>query len=87
MPTTDHAFEKESGRAIVDTSVERVTGLDSRLTEDFLAVEEPLEIQLAYGLAAARAMKSISAIMRTPGHDFELAAGFLMTDGKDSADG
>ncbi len=70
-----------SAHAIVDISVERVTGLDSRQIEDFLAVEEPLEIQLAYGPANARAMKSISVTMRTPGHDFELAAGFLMTEG------
>jgi FdhD protein len=73
--------DRESGRAIVDTSVERVTGLDSHPTEDFLAVEEPLEIQLGYGPSNARAMKSISVTMRTPGYDFELAAGFLMTEG------
>jgi FdhD protein len=81
MPPTDHAFEKESGRAVVDTSVERVTGLNSQQAEDSLAVEEPLEIQLAYGPSDARAMKSISVTMRTPGYDFELAAGFLMTEG------
>jgi FdhD protein len=44
-------------------------------------VEEPLEIQLGYGTAEARAVKSISVTMRTPGYDFELAAGFLMTEG------
>ena len=54
-------------------------GLDFSQTVKFLAVEEPLEIQLAYGPADARAMKSISVTMRTPGHDFDLAAGFLMT--------
>jgi FdhD protein len=47
-----------------------------------------LEIQLCYGTADARRIKSISVTMRTPGHDFELAAGFLMTEGvvSDSAD-
>jgi FdhD protein len=81
MSTIGYMPEAESGRAVVDTSVERVIGLDSHSTEDFLAVEEPLEIQLGYGPPNARAMKSISVTMRTPGYDFELAAGFLMTEG------
>jgi FdhD protein len=60
---------------------ERVTGFTSRTAEETLAVEEPLEIQLGYGTAEGRAVKSISVTMRTPGYDFELAAGFLMTEG------
>ena len=54
-----------------------------RLTtnRDMLAVEEPLEIRLAYGPAHARELKSISITMRTPGNDEELAAGFLLTEG------
>jgi FdhD protein len=48
---------------------------------DLLAVEEPLEIQLAYGPAGERQVKSIAVTMRTPDHDFELAAGFLLTEG------
>ncbi len=48
---------------------------------DLLAVEEPLEIRLEYGPEAARIRKSISITMRTPGNDFELAAGFLFTEG------
>ena len=48
---------------------------------DAIAVEEPLEIQLVYGPADDRRVKSISITMRTPGHDDELAAGFLMTEG------
>jgi FdhD protein len=49
--------------------------------EDLLAVEEPLEIQLEYGSSEDRESKPISITMRTPGHDKELAAGFLMTEG------
>ena len=45
---------------------------------DFLAVEEPVEIQL--GLKNQKP-KSISITMRTPGNDFELAIGFLFTEG------
>ena len=49
--------------------------------EDTLAVEEPLEIQLAYGPRSSRKLKSISVTMRTPGDDASLAAGFLKTEG------
>lgn len=45
---------------------------------DFLAVEEPVEIRL--GLHEQEP-KSISITMRTPGNDFELALGFLFTEG------
>ena len=48
---------------------------------DSLAIEEPLEIQLTHGPSHARQTRSISVTMRTPGNDFDLAAGFLMTEG------
>ncbi len=67
--------------SVIETSVEKITGLTSRQVQDSLAVEEPLEIQLGYGPADSRQTKSISVAMRTPGNDFELAAGFLMTEG------
>ncbi|MFC7496407.1 MULTISPECIES: formate dehydrogenase accessory sulfurtransferase FdhD [unclassified Nocardioides] len=40
---------------------------------DTLAVEEPLEIRVAG--------RALSVTMRTPGHDFDLAAGFLVSEG------
>lgn len=49
-------------------------------TVDLLAIEEPMEIRLGYGPVDARLQKSISVTMRTPGHDFELALGFLFTE-------
>lgn len=61
--------------------VEKVTGQSSQEMLDSLAIEEPLEIQLAYGPRDSRQMRSISVTMRTPGNDFDLAAGFLMTEG------
>ncbi|HHH49896.1 MAG TPA: formate dehydrogenase accessory sulfurtransferase FdhD [Saprospiraceae bacterium] len=48
---------------------------------DFLAVEEPLEIRLAYGAGHHRKQKSISITMRSPGDDKDLAIGFLFTEG------
>lgn len=50
-------------------------------TDDLLAVEEPLEIRIGFGDKDNRNQKNISVTMRTPGHDFELALGFLFTEG------
>ncbi|MGS2760643.1 formate dehydrogenase accessory sulfurtransferase FdhD [Sinomicrobium sp. M5D2P9] len=49
--------------------------------DDLLAVEEPMEIRLDHGSASARTSKNIAVTMRTPGNDFELALGFLFTEG------
>ncbi len=53
-----------------------------------LAAEEPLEIRIVFGDKDQRIQKSISVTMRTPGNDFELATGFLFTEGiiKDAED-
>ena len=49
--------------------------------EDSIAIEEPLEIRIGYGTASNRQRKPIAVTMRTPSQDFELALGFLYTEG------
>ncbi|RFA10210.1 sulfurtransferase FdhD [Subtercola boreus] len=62
------------GRITVRRRVTRFTvGERSRTREDFLAAEEPLEIRVGG--------RALAITMRTPGHDFELAAGFLVSEG------
>ena len=48
---------------------------------DVLAVEEPLEIKINYKSESTYQETNISITMRTPGHDSELAVGFLFTEG------
>ncbi|MGH9606777.1 MAG: formate dehydrogenase accessory sulfurtransferase FdhD [Terracidiphilus sp.] len=67
--------------AILRSEAGRVNGFASEPGTETLAIEEPLEIQLGYGAKGERAVKSISVTMRTPGNDYELAAGFLISEG------
>ncbi len=64
--------------ASVDTRVLAVEHGVGKERRDRLAGEEPLEIRAAGpGQEAVR----VAVTMRTPGHDFELAAGFLHSEG------
>ena len=51
--------------------------------DDYLAAEEPLEIRIADCVTDRNQIIPIplTVMMRTPGHDLELAAGFLLTEG------
>jgi len=62
-----------SSRIAVRRRVTRITlGEGRRRRDDYLAAEEPLEIRVLG--------KPLAVTMRTPGHDFELAAGFLVSE-------
>ncbi len=70
VPTSEWTVHERHGGAL-------------RARSDRLAVEEPLEIRIASrpapGMASPRS--TLSVTMRTPGHDFELVAGFLLSEG------
>jgi FdhD protein len=61
------------GRLVARTSVVRLGRAGSRRAPDRLAVEEPLELRVNG--------TPLAVTMRTPGHDVELAHGFLLTEG------
>jgi FdhD protein len=73
---------------VIDSTASRPgSSIEIRMTEvaeggrreryDRVATEEPLEIRLRAG----NETRTLAITMRTPGHDFELAAGFLHNEG------
>jgi FdhD protein len=63
-------------------SIQKVSGSGPPVSaSDQLAAEEPLEIRVGYEVDGQRQHRTLSVTMRTPGHDEELAAGFLLTEG------
>jgi len=65
-------------------AVRRFRGGELRVDDDpdLVATEEPFEIRLGYSRRdGSRAEEPVSVTMRTPGHDEDLAVGFLFTEG------
>lgn len=62
-------------------TIMRIDGTTLSEVHDDVALEEPLEIRLDATDGITRGTRSLSITMRTPGHDRELAAGFLFTEG------
>lgn len=64
--------DSKNASSNVTARVDRIDRDSRRTQDDQLAVEEPLEIRLDG--------KSVAVVMRSPGNDEELAAGFLYTE-------
>jgi FdhD protein len=70
-----HSVRHVEIRRVVDSA-------ETAPTADVVAAEEPLGVRLGYSRAdGSRAEEDVSITMRTPGHDADLAVGFLFTEG------
>jgi len=72
VPPT-HTEVRPDNRLSRSVPVLRVTGSLRAAVQDEIAVEEPLQIRLAG--------EDVAVLMRTPGHDDELASGYLYSEG------
>ena len=61
----------------VETGIVALEGARRASKDDRLVTEEPLELRLVAGGTT----KTLAVTMRTPGNDFELAAGFVFGEG------
>lgn len=61
-------------------SIQRV-GNGFEICDDFVTIEEPLELRIEHEHNGTLRQHSVSVTMRTPGDDIDLAYGFLLSEG------
>lgn len=81
MSDTRPLLDQEPGSIAGAGIIPVQDGRASAASTDAIAVEEPLEIRIGHPTSGRWITTSLSVTMRTPGHDFELAAGFLFSEG------
>lgn len=69
-----------SNPSVQSRTIQAVRGAERHDVDDCVAVEEPLEIRIARA-GEGTTGRAVSITMRTPGHDPQLAAGFLYGEG------
>src|ERR1700687_5100893 len=69
-----------AGSAVRATVVAYAAGKFERRS-DLMAAEEPLEMRVTAEEGGHRVRHGVAVTMRTPGHDFELTAGFFLSEG------
>ena len=77
----DEPFPADTGDPVTRVGVIHVAGTVPTPATDQLAAEEPLAILITHGPARDRSRTTLSITLRTPGHDAELATGFLFAEG------
>jgi FdhD protein len=78
LPTDGEGAVIERPTSTTRTGVITMEAGRRKQRRDRLATEEPMEIRVEEPGAEQR---NVAVTMRTPGHDFDLAAGFLFTEG------
>ena len=68
-------------RSTATVKVRRMQGGHLIALKDVVATEEPMEVRAVCPNNGRPQAHSVAVTMRTPGNDFELAAGFLLTEG------
>jgi len=67
-------------RPIRPAQIKKYSGATAVIETDLIAVEEPLQLKLQWEGGGTWNEKPLSITMRTPGHDFDLALGFLWAE-------
>src|SRR5579871_6725736 len=76
-----HDRRQTFASTIVPVRVTKFGKTPAQAQQDLVAVEEPLQISIAYQRDGVAIEKDLAVTMRTPGHDAELAAGFMFSEG------
>ena len=61
-------------------SIEKLNESERQSYDDLVAIEEPLEIRLRFLRKGVERTQPVAITMRTPGHDYDLTLGFLLTE-------
>ncbi len=74
-------MQPQNGSPVRTVDVERIERSHSERFTDTVAVEEPLAIRLRYWIKDVQVTENLAFTMRTPGHDQDLALGFVYSEG------